>query len=223
MRIPLYITIFTACALIAQDQPELSATVTINPMVDDVIYCLGPTSYLARVNQPGESDVTLQITLKLTYENRGTQPIIVPLRYDSVDRMRVNEEPGARIVGNFRNWVGLQEAAAGLSHPMDAEKPTAGTAPPFIVIPPHSSEGRYLGEALTIRVRGPEKDLLGKTLHFSVERDHLGSTPQSVADALQEKWKKDGVLWLGSLNSGEVALTVPDSPETVDCRKLEQF
>lgn len=189
----------------AQNRTAQSRDLTIKAIVHEVKYCLGPTSFLPSKQQPGASDITLRLSLKLLYENHRSEPIIVPLGFRSLARMMV---------------AGQQDAETVLSreNPYDPTRVVelARPAPPyFVVIPGGKSELQYFGELVDVGVRSSDRQLLGKTVQISITRDH-GLLP---VEKLQARWKSYGTVWTGIQDSEPVSISIPESPATVDCGK----
>lgn len=196
----------------AQNRTDPLGYVTIKPIVHEVRYCVGPTSYFVSERQPGASDIILRLSLKLLYENHRSDPIVLPLRFRSRVRMAVMGQGDAETVTSRED-------------PMDpkAVLVLARPEPPyFIVIPSGKSDLAYLGEFVDVPVRAAGKQLLGTTVQFSITRNH-GLLPPSVVEQLQTRWTSYGTLWTGISDSETINLSIPESPEPVDCRKDERF
>jgi len=122
--------------------------------------------------------------------------------------------------------AGEQDAQTVLSRPNPFDPKAvvnlARPEPPYwVVIPGGKSEVRYFGELVDVRVRSSEMQLLGKSVQFSITRDH--GLPPSEVETLQAKWKSYGTLWIGVQELEPVSVSIPESPATVDCRKDERF
>ena len=126
--------------------------------------------------------------------------------------MVVAGQRGGEIVSSKVDPLGL-DVIEGLAIP---------SLPYFIVIPSGKSDVAYLGELVDVPVSSSGRQLLGKTVQFSINRDH-GLLQPSAVEALQRKWKGYGVLWTGIQDSEMVSVPIPVSPATVDCRKDERF
>jgi len=195
----------------AQDLTS-SADIRIRAVVRDTKYCLGRTSYFPVSDQPGDLDITLWFTLDLVYENSSEQPLIVPLRFHSRGQMLVEGQTATQTIEAREDHTDFARVA-----------PDARPLPPyFIVVPPESSQQKYLGEFLSVRVKGSAGSLLGTKVRIWLNRDHR-LISQPLAEQLQERWKAEGRLWLGALDSDWVDISIPRSPVTVDCRKDERF
>jgi hypothetical protein len=196
----------------AQNSAPAIGGLTITPIVGNAKYCMGPTSYFPQEHQPGVSDITLRLSLKVLYENHGAEPMILPLRFRSVVRMFVAGGTSGEVVTSRVDPLD-----------QDAIKAQAQPDPPyFLVIPGGGSELAYLGELVDLRVRSPSRVLLGRTLQFSITRDH-GLLPSSLFEELRNKWRAYGTLWNGVRDSKMFSVSVPEAPVTVDCRKDERF
>jgi hypothetical protein len=211
--ISIVLVVASSAVMSAQSTGKSSGGITLSAIVHEVKYCLGPTSYFSAERQSAAADdITLRLSVKLIYENHGTDPVILPLRFRSLARMVVAGRSGAEIVSSIEDPLDLN-AVVKLARP---------EPPYFIVIPAGKPEFGYLGELLFVPVRSSEKQLLGTTVQFLITRDH-GLLPPSMVEMLQAKWKSYGNIWAGTQDSEPLSLSIPQAPITVDCRKDERF
>jgi hypothetical protein len=220
MKIGTYIIALATSGVMAyaQNGAAQPGKITITPIIHEVKYCLGPYYPFPVLEQPFGSDITLMVSWKMLYKNLGSEPIILPLRYGSRVRMRILGEENVQTVESREDRYD-SNAVRALARP----EPTS-----FIVIPAGASEVGYLGEFAFVRVHAltmqlplreviPGIDLLGKTLEFSIVRDH-GRLGPPLVEELQAKWKTYGTLWSGTQESETVSVSIPASPATVVCR-----
>jgi hypothetical protein len=206
--IKLLLIVAAGAAVLAQNGSD--DNVTIKPTIYEARYCLGPTSRRFPDGH-GPSDITLWLWVQLDYENHGSVPIIVPLKYHSDARMVVAGE--TETVKSNQDRTDFGQIIWRLSRP---------EPPYFMVIPAGASQYRYLSEFVSLTVKNGETDLLGKTVTFVFNRDHRRLAPK-IAEQLQNRWKTDGQIWLGAQDSELLTVSLPIVPKTVDCALDEKF
>ena len=204
--------LLTICATVtrAQSSTAPSGDVTIGMFEGTPEYCLGevPFPLFGGGPQRGPDDITLQLRLKLIYENHRREAIILPPWIHYLTRMTVAGQNGSTVLRNRGNG-GMDVNTA-----MAMSKPDLS----FSII----AAGKfawYTGvEGVVIRVLDHPSglDLRGKMVQIVMTRDFRSLAPD-VVDELNQKWKDYGTVWTGVAESDTLMFQIPKEPETRNC------
>ena len=225
MKAAAFLLLLAVCGAVmhAQTGATPSGDVTIKMSGGSPEYCLD----LQTLGSGGPNDITLRLPLKLRYENRRSETILLPDSASNIVRMNVAGENRTTIV---RNWQGGS---------MDAKQVMAMSRPDilpsrFSIVPGGKTESstgpdllqclsaadRCTSTSLAIAVlnRSSGLDLRGKTVEIVTTVDYRSLTPE-VVEKLNEKWKDYGTLWARVVESNTLTFHIPQEPLTRNCLK----
>lgn len=187
-------------------------------------YCLGqPDRRAPEALRPGA--VTLELQVRLSYSNAGTEPLIVPtLASPSIILSRTVGDAYHRtgqviVPPRFRTQLGgdyfdEQMEAQGV----DLSRPPQVFPHLFDVIQP-GLEVENTSGYFAFLVHDPgdtHSEWLGKSVVVQLELDHA-VLPNVLASKLRLRWRHLGALWTGSIRSQPIKLRIPSSPEAESC------
>jgi hypothetical protein len=151
----------------------------------------------------GPDDITLQLPLKVAYENHRVETIILPLWSHYLTRMTVDGQNGS---------TDLRNATRG---GLDVKGVMALPSPDsfFTIIPGGKYVWSSVAEWVVIPVLQASSglDLRGKTVHIVMTREFRSLAPD-VVKTLNEKWKDYGTVWTGVTESNSMTLNIPKEP-----------
>jgi hypothetical protein len=210
-----FMLLLVVCVVVmhAQNNAAPSGDVTMSISEGTPEYCLGEISapLFGGGSKRGPDDITLQLPLKLIYENHRRETIILPSWVHYLTRMTVAGQNGSTVLRNRGNGG------------MDVNQVMAMSRPnlQFSIIP-GGKDAWYSGvEGVVIPVldRSSGLDLRGNTVQIAMTRDFRSLTPD-VVGKLNEKWKDYGTVWTGVAESDTLTFQIPKEPETQSCITL---
>jgi hypothetical protein len=216
MKAATFVFLLAVCGVVmhAQNSAAPSADVTIGMSEGAPEYCLGEIlSPLFEEPKRGPDDITLQLPLKVRYENQRSETIIVSSWIHYLTRMTVAGQNGSTILSSVGGGGG-----------MDVNMVMAMSSPDtrrFSII----AEGKYAwstgseGVVIPVLDRSSGLDLRGKTVQIVMTRDFRSLAPE-VVEKLNEKWKDYGTVWAGIAESETVTFRIPEEPLTRNCITL---
>jgi hypothetical protein len=215
MKAATFVLLLAACGAVmhAQTNAVRSGDVTIGMFEGTPEYCLGeiPSPLFGGGSKRGPDDITLQLPLKLIYENHRHETIILPSWIHYLTRMSVSGQNGATVLRNRGNGGMNVNAVMALPSP-DLQ---------FSII----AGGKYAwytgveGVVIPVLDRSSGLDLRGKTVQITMTRDFRSLTPD-VVGKLNETWKDYGTVWTGVAESDTLTFQIPKEPETRSCITL---
>ena len=198
----------------AQSSAAPSTGVTIGMSEGTPEYCLGEIlSPPFEGPKRGPDDITLRLPLNVSYENHGSETIIVPPWIRYLTRMTVAGQNGSTVLRSVGGGRGMDvKTVMAMSSPdsrrfsiIAAGKYASSTAPEGVVIP--------------VLDRSSGLDLRGKTVQIVMTRDFQSLAPD-VVGKLNEKWKEYGTVWAGLAESDTITFQIPVEPLTQNCITL---
>jgi len=215
MKAATLVLLLAVCGAVmrAQNSAAPSGDVTIGMFEGTPEYCLGEIPYPLFGGGPsrGPDDITLQLSLKLIYENHGHETIILPPWIHYLTRMTVAGQNGSTVLRSRGNGG------------MDGNKVMAMSRPDlsFSII----AAGKFAwytgveGVVIPVLDHSSGLDLRGKTVQIVMTRDFRSLAPE-VVEKLNEKWKDYGTVWTGVAESDTLTFQIPKEPETRNCITL---
>jgi hypothetical protein len=215
MKATTFVFLLAVCGTVtrAQNSAAPSADVTIQMSEDTPEYCLGEitSSRLEGPRRRGPDDITLQLPLKVLYQNHRPETIILPSWIHYLTRMTVVGQNGSTVLREMGNGRGMNVNTVISSSPNVQFTIIAGGKDAW-------SSGNE-GVVIPVLDRSSGVDLRGKTLQVVMTRDFRSLTPDGV-EKLNEKWKAYGTVWTGVTESETLTLRIPANPPTRSCITL---
>jgi hypothetical protein len=215
MKAATFVLLLAVCGVVmhAQNSAAPSADVTIQMSEDTPVYCLGesPQPRFGGPRRQGPDDITLQLPLKVLYQNHRPETIILPAWIHYLTRMTVGGQNGSTVLREMGNGGMNINTVMALSSP-DLQ---------FTIIAGGKDAWSSGNEGVVIPVldRSSGVDLRGKTVQIVMTRDFRSLAPDGAAK-LSEKWKNYGTVWTGVAESETLTLRIPANPPTRSCITL---
>ena len=218
MKAATLVLVLAVCGAVVHAQnsaaPSADVTLQMSENTPDFKpeYCLGELTE-PRFEGPrrqGPDDITLQLPLKVLYQNHRPETIILPPWNHYLTRMTVVGQNGSTVLremGNRNRRMNVNEVMA-LSSPNFQFTIIAGGKDGW-------SSGNE-GVVIPVLDHSSGLDLRGKTVQIVMTRDFLSLAPDGAA-RLSEKWKNHGTVWTGVAESNTLTLQIPKEPETRSC------
>lgn len=215
MRAATFVLLLAVCGAVmhAQNSVAPSADVTIQVTEDTPVYCLGesPQPRFGGPRQQGPDDITLQLPLKVLYQNHRPETIILPAWIHYLTRMTVVGQNGSTVLREMGNGGMTINTVMALSSPNLQFTIIAGGKDAW-------SSGNE-GVVIPVLDRSSGADLRGKTVQIVMTRDFRSLAPDGSAK-LNEKWKSYGTVWTGVAESETLTIRIPANPPTRSCITL---
>jgi hypothetical protein len=216
MKAAAFVFLLAVCgvAVRAQSSATPSADVTIQMSEDTPEYCLGEISS-PRFEGPRQQvpdDITLQLPLKVLYQNHRPETIILSPWIHYLTRMTVVGQNGSTVLREMGNGRAMNaNTVMALSTPNLQFTIIAGSKDAW-------SSGNE-GVVIPVLDRSKGVDLRGKTIQIVMTRDFRSLAPD-VVEKLNDKWKNYGTIWTGVAESETLTLRIPANPEPRSCITL---
>ena len=222
------------CAIGAQTRAP-SGDVTIEMSDGSAQYCAGRTAPTPVLQTYGffkfqsVDDMTLQLPLKLHYENHRSETIFLGPEMSIFTRVIVVGQRGSPIILRDAHRSGGVDVNSVIARPLpDAAfdpfgfSSLAGRKPEVSAVPAwaqclSAKEPGCISERIAIPVvdRSSRLDLRGKTIQILTTRDHPLAT--EVVQRLDQLWKGDGIVWAGVVESEPLTFYIPEEPLARNC------
>ena len=186
----------------------------------DVNYCFARVRGLDPGRQP-QSYLVLKLLVRVSYQNSGTRPLIVPLERERT--IYTAPKPGPMSI--FHEPVGLFPPAMKVMKALPADVSPDNPAIPandvFAVIPARGEMSPPLLEEITIPVDRVAlfrhyPDLRGQSVHIKLQFVHR-ELSGTLAASLSDRWSRFGVPWTGTLITNTFVVNVPANPQGLPC------
>jgi hypothetical protein len=217
MKAATFVLLLALCGVVmhAQNSAAPSADVTLQMSEDTPEYCLGELTG-PRFEGPrgqGPDDITLQLPLKVQYQNHRPETIILAPWNHYLTRMTVVGQNGSTVLREMGN----RNRRMSVNTVMELSSPNLQ----FTIIAGGKDGWSSGNEGVVIPVlnRSSGLDLRGKTVQITMTRDFQSLAPE-VVGKLNEKWKDYGTVWTGVAESDTLTFRIPKEPETRSCITL---
>jgi hypothetical protein len=213
-----------------------SGDVTIKMSEGAPEYCVAPIPVPPILQTYGffksqsPDDMTLQLPLKLHYENHRSGTIFLGPETGIFTRITVIAQNGPPIILRRAHRSSGVDVKAVMAMPrldmafdpivfstLAGRKDQSSTMPAWAQCLSGTEPG-CISERVVIPVvdRSSGLDLRGKTVEIMTTRDH--PLAPEVVQRLNELWKDNGTVWAGVVESEPLTFRIPEEPLARDCR-----
>jgi hypothetical protein len=185
----------------------------------DVSYCFTRVRGLDPGRQPA-SYIDLQLRVLVSYQNRGTSPLILPVERERISYYGLKPEG----MSAFREDVDLLQPAVKAMKELPAgvsrENPVSPSNDVFTVIPaagemtPQQPPEEFTLPVNRVGLFRRYPDLRGHRVYIKLQFVYRELSPALKKD-LSDRWASFGVLWTGTLTTNTFVVDVPENPPAV--------
>jgi hypothetical protein len=210
--ISMFVCLGAETARVQAVPPEASATVT------EANYCFVKKRGILSEQMPTPT-LTLQLKVRVSFNNPGGQPLILPIDHDRT--VFIAMAPG--VMKAIKKPVHLMEPKINIMAHLPADVSPANPIDPknnvFSIVRAGGATPLY-EEVVELPIyrktsRGLT-DLRGKRIYLKLQLEHQAMTPGLIA-SLSDRWARFGVPWTGILRTNMFVLDVPTAPQAVEC------
>jgi hypothetical protein len=222
MRVAILVFLLAGSGVVhAQTGVAPSSDITIRMTGGSPDYCLD----LQTLGGGGRNEITLRLPLKLRYESRRSETLLLPDPASNIVRINVAGQNASTIVRNRQGHSMDAKRVIGMSRPDTSPTPfsiIAGrrgeSSTGLDLLQCLSAADRCISESVAIAVLNPFSgtDLRGKTVEIVMTVDYGSLLPDTV-QKLNEKWKDYGTVWTGVVQSDTLTFRIPEEPPTRKC------